>query len=39
VIIYSDTGWPLWARAAVAVFALGLLGVFIWRYYTNVWRR
>jgi len=30
MIIYSDTSWPLWARIAIAVFSVGLLGVLIW---------
>jgi len=39
VVIYSDSSWPLWARIAVAVSAVGLLGVLVWRYYTHFWRR
>jgi plastocyanin domain-containing protein len=39
MIIYSDTSWPLWARIAIAVFSVGLLGVLIWWYYQHFWRR
>jgi hypothetical protein len=33
VIIPYDSSWPLWARALITVFALGLFAVLAWRYY------
>lgn len=39
MIIYTDGGWPLWLRALIALFSVGLVGVLGWRYYVHYWRR
>jgi hypothetical protein len=39
VIIYTDSSWPLWLRVLIAVFAVALLTVLVWRYYKRYWRR
>lgn len=39
MIIYTDNSWPLWARVAIAAFAVALLAVLSWRYYKHFWRR
>jgi hypothetical protein len=33
VIIPYDSSWPLWARALITMFALGLFAFLAWRYY------
>jgi hypothetical protein len=39
VLIYTGSGWPLWARALVAIFAAGLFLLMAWRYYQHYLRR
>jgi hypothetical protein len=39
VIIYTDSGWPLWLRALITIFAAALVAMMGWRYYKRYWRR
>ena len=39
MLIYTDSSWPFWLRALIAVGAAGLVAVMGWQYYKRFWRK
>ncbi|MEO8889580.1 MAG: hypothetical protein ABI301_02015 [Jatrophihabitantaceae bacterium] len=39
MVVYADSGWPLWARALIDLGAAALVAAMVWRYYVHYWRR
>jgi hypothetical protein len=39
VIIYTDSGFPLWARVLLTATGVVVFGVLVWQYYVRFWKR
>jgi hypothetical protein len=39
VIIYTDSGFPIWARVLLTVTGVVVFVVLAWQYYVRFWKR
>jgi hypothetical protein len=39
VVVYLDSGWPLWLRALITIAVAALVAVMGWQYYRRFWKR